>query len=126
MNVMMLTLAAILLAPAIGFAHGRVPQPTHGGYILDAQGSWLELVVSGDRVSVYVTDEHGDQVPVLQISGTVNLLIGGEMHKVQLAAAENNELMGRVDVPASGGLVATVSLKIGTKTATARFAEANR
>lgn len=107
-----------------GFAHGQAPQAAHGGQLRDAHGNWIELVVSGDQVAVYVTDERGTPVPASQVSGTATVLIGGQPHKVQLTPAEGNELTGKLPVPASGNTAATVSLKIGGKPATARFASA--
>lgn len=118
-----LALAAVLsLAPAAGFAHGQAPRAAHGGQVQDAHGNWIELVVSGEQVDVYVTDARENPVPASQVSGTVTVLIGGQPHKVQLAAAEGNELTGKLPVPASGRTVATVSLKVGGRIASARFA----
>lgn len=116
--------AALALAPATGFAHGQVPQPAHGGQVQDAHGSWVELVLNGKQVAVYVTDDHGASIPSSQVSGTAAVLVGGQIHKVQLMPAEGNELTGKLPVAVSGQTVATVSLKIGGKRATARFASA--
>jgi len=120
-----LALAAVLaLAPAAGFAHGQAPQAAHGGQVQDAHGNWVEFVVRGDQVEIYVTDEHGNPIPASRVSGTASMLISGQPHKVQLAPAEGNELTGKLPVPVSDNPVATVSLKIAGKTATARFASA--
>lgn len=115
---------AILITPTLGFAHGQAPAAAHGGQMQDAHGNWVELAVTGDRVAVYVTDKHGNPVPAAQVSGTATVLVGNEMHKVQLAPTQGNELIGRLPVAASGKTAATVSLKIGGKPATARFASA--
>lgn len=114
--------AAVALAPALGLAHGQVPAAAHGGQVQDAHGNWVELVVKGDRVSVFVTDEHGNPVPAAQVSGIATVLIGGEMHRAQLVPADGNELTGMLPVAAPGKTMATVSLKVGGKPATARFA----
>ena len=114
--------AALSLAPVVGFAHGQAPQATHGGQVQDAHGGWVELVIDGDGLSVYVTDEHGNPVPASQVSGTATVLIGSQPHKVRLAPAEGNELTGKLPAAVSGKTVATVSLKIGGKPASARFA----
>ncbi len=116
--------AALSFAPAAGFAHGQAPQAAHGGQVQDAHGSWVELVVNGDWVEIYVTDEHENPVPAAQVSGTATVLIGGQPHKVQLSPADGNELTGKLPIPASGKTVAMVSLKIAGKAATARFAGA--
>ncbi|GAC1339073.1 MAG: hypothetical protein NVSMB18_06590 [Acetobacteraceae bacterium] len=116
--------AAFALAPATGFAHGPAPAATHGGQVQDAHGSWVELVIRGDQVEVYVTDEHGGPVPATQVSGTATVMVGGQPQKAQLLPAEGNELTGKLAAPASSKTVATVSLKIGGNAATARFASA--
>lgn len=116
--------AALVLSPAAGFAHGQPPAAAHGGQVQDAHGSWVELVVRGDQVEVYVMDEHGGPVPAAQVSGTATVMVAGQPQKVQLSPAEGNELTGKLTTPASGKTVATVSLKIGGKAATARFAAA--
>jgi hypothetical protein len=69
-------------------------------------------------------DEHGGSVPASQVSGTATVMVGGQPQKVQLSPAEGNELKGKLATTASGKTVATVSLKISGKAATARFASA--
>src|SRR5690349_7195167 len=113
---------ALVLAPAAGFAHGQAPQAAHGGRVQDAHGSWVEFVAKGDQVEIYVTDEHGDPIPASRISGMASVLIGGQPHKVQLVPAGGHVLTGKLPVPPPDNPVATVSLKIAGKPATARFA----
>jgi hypothetical protein len=115
---------ALALAPLAALAHGQPPAAAHGGQVQDAHGSWVELVVRGDEVEVYVMDEHGGPVPSSQVSGTATVMVAGQPQKIQLTPATANELTGRLAAPASGKTVATVSLKIGGKAATARFASA--
>lgn len=120
-----LALAAALAASSTAvFAHGQAPAAAHGGQVQDAHGSWVELAVRGYQVEVYVMDEHGGPVPAAQVSGTATVMVGGQPQKVQLSPAEGNELTGKLATPATGKTVATVSLKIGGKAATARFASA--
>ncbi len=116
--------ATLALAPAAAFAHGQPPAAAHGGQVQDAHGSWVELVVHGDQVEIYVMDEHGGPVSAALVSGTATVMVDGQPQRVQLSSAEGNELTGRLAKPASGKTVATVSLKIGGKAATARFSSA--
>lgn len=114
----------LALAPAVAFAHGERPQAAHGGEIQDAQGVWVELVVKADVVTVYVLTEDNKPVPAAQMSGTATVLVDGKSHKVELSPAEANSLRGKLPVAAQGKVVATVSLKVGGKPASARFAGA--
>ena len=82
---------------------------------------YLELVVKGTDVTVYVLDEARKPVPGTQANGTATVLVDGKSHKVELKATEGNSLHGTLPVEAKGKVVATVALKIGGKTASARF-----
>jgi hypothetical protein len=113
-----LTLA---LAPVSGFAHGELPLASHGGVMQEAGEMYLELVVKGNDVDVYVLDEARKPLPGAQATGTATVLVDGKSHKVELKAAEGNRLHGTLPVEASGRIVATVVLKVGGKTASARF-----
>jgi hypothetical protein len=125
MKLSILALAATLaLTPVAGFAHGQAPAAAHGGQVQDAQGSWVEFVVNGEHVEVYVMNEEGGPLSASQITGTATVMIGGQPQKVQLTPAEGNKLTGTLSVPATGKAIATVSLKIAGKAATARFAGA--
>ena len=112
---------AFAFAPVPGFAHGERPQAAHGGAVQEAAELWLELVVQGTDVQVYVLDEARRPVPAAQISGTATVLIEGKSYKVELSPAEANSVHGTLPVAATGRIVATVALKVGGKPASARF-----
>lgn len=112
---------ALAMAPVSGFAHGELPIASHGGVVQEAGEIYLELVVKGTDVVVYVLDEARKPVPGAQASGTATILVDGKSHKVELKPAEGNSLRGTLPVEATGKVVATVALKVGGKTASARF-----
>lgn len=112
---------ALAMAPVSGFAHGELPIASHGGVVQEAGEMYLELVVKGTDVVVYVLDEARKPVPGAQASGTATILVDGKSHKVELKPAEGNSLRGTLPVEATGKVVATVALKVGGKTASARF-----
>jgi tellurite resistance-related uncharacterized protein len=112
---------ALATAPIPVFAHGERPQPAHGGDMQDAQGVWVELLVRGSDVTVYVVSEDHKPIPAQQISGTATVLIDGKSYKVDLSPGEANSVQGKLPIPATGKLVATVALKVGGKSASARF-----
>jgi len=114
-------LAALAIAPLPVLAHGERPQPAHGGELQDAQGVWVEFLVKGRDVSVYVISEDHKPVPAQQISGTATVLIEGKSYKVDLSPGDANSVKGTLPVAASGKLIATVALKVGGKSASARF-----
>lgn len=122
MRLAVTALATVLLTtPAIGYAHGHAPAPAHGGEMQDAHGNWIELVLNGRQVEVYVLDGHEAPVSSSQVSGAATVLLDGKPYKAQLVPADGNELTGTLPMPASARTAATVSLRIGGKPATARF-----
>lgn len=114
-------IAALAIATGPASAHGDRPQAAHGGEVQDAQGVWVELVVRGADVTVYVVSEDHKPVPAQQISGTATVLVDGKSYKVELSPGEANSVQGKLPVAATGKLVATVALKVGGKPASARF-----
>ncbi len=112
---------ALALVPISGFAHGELPMASHGGIMQEAGEMYLELVVKGTDVTVYMLDEARKPMPGAQATGTATILVDGKTHKVELKAAEGNSLHGTLPVEVGGKVVATVALKIGGKTESARF-----
>ncbi|MBN9560557.1 MAG: adenylosuccinate synthase [Alphaproteobacteria bacterium] len=113
--------SALLLLPSVVLAHGDPPQAAHGGQMQEAHENWIELVVSGTQVKLYVLNEERKPVPATQVSGSASLLVGSKIYKIQLAPRTGNSLDGELPVPASGASAATVFLRIGGQPATARF-----
>ena len=111
----------LFIFPAIACAHGEAPRPKHGGVVQESQELWLELVVKDNDVSVFVLDETQKPVPASQISGTATVLVGGKSYKVDLVAEGAESVSGKLPVAASGRLIATVALKVGAKSLSARF-----
>lgn len=117
----MLLMSALALTPGVAFAHGEAPKASHGGLVQEAQEFWIELVVSGTDVTVYVLDDAQKPVPPSQVSGSATVLAGGKSYKVDLSPAASNSLQGKLPVAATGRVVAVVALKIADKVLSARF-----
>ncbi len=113
--------AALCLGPNWAYAHGQAPQAMHGGQMQEAHENWIELVVHGSEVKLYVLNETQQPVPASQVTGTATVLIGGKPYKVQLTPADANILQATLPVAAAGNTIATVSLRINDQPATARF-----
>ncbi|MDN3626863.1 adenylosuccinate synthase [Methylobacterium isbiliense] len=113
-------LLALALTPGTVSAHGEAPRAAHGGLMQEAQALWVELVVKGTDVAVYVVDHDHKPVPAAQVSGTATVLVGGQSYKVELNAA-GDCVQGRLPAPVTGNVVATVALKVGGKAVSARF-----
>ena len=114
-------LVALALTPGAVSAHGEAPRAAHGGLMQEAQELWVELVVKGTDVAVYVVDEARKPVPATQISGTATVLVGGQSYKVELSASGGDGVLGKLPAPVTGNVVAVVALKGGGKAVSARF-----
>jgi hypothetical protein len=82
----MLVLCAASLAFGTAQGHGN-PMANHGGVVQAVGETWLELVVKGDSVDMYLEDD-GDPLDSAGVSGKVTL--GGK--DLVLAPAGGNKL----------------------------------
>jgi len=114
--------AALILAPTLAVAHGQPPPAVHGGQMQEAHENWVELVVSGTQVKLYVLDEGRKPVPASQLSGSASMLMGGKIYKLELVPGADNDLEGPLPAAGPGVSAATVVLKIRGQAASARFA----
>ena len=123
-----LTTAAILgllLSPAAVLAHGSAPAAAHGGQVVeDSAEHWVELVISGDTVTVWVLDNDQKPLPAAQLGGKATVLVAGKSQAVTLAAGEGNSLTGKLAAAVTGKTTTVLSLTVGGKAAQARFASA--
>ena len=119
-----ITLMAVVLAVPLpaAFAHGTTPAPSHGGLVAeDSAEDWVELVIRGDQLTVYVMDEDKNPVPSTKVSGKATVLIGGKSQTVQLTPAEANSLKGKLDPAAAGKVTTLLALAVSGKPTQVRF-----
>ena len=115
----------LLLGPAAAFAHGAPPPPAHGGQVAeDSAERWVELVISGDTLTVWMLDESQKPVPAAQLSGKATVLVAGKSQVLVLAPGDANSLTGRLPAAAAGKMTTVLLLTVSGKTAQARFASA--
>ena len=115
----------MLLAPAAAFAHGAPPAPAHGGQVAeDSAEHWVELVISGDTLTVWVLDENKTPIPAAQLGGKATVLIAGKSQAVVLTPGDANSLTGKLPTAVAGKTTTVLSLTVSGKTAQARFASA--
>ena len=113
----------LLLAPGAAFAHGTPPPAAHGGQMAEDSGeNWVELVIKGDRVVVYILDEAKAPVPSAKLTGKATVLVGGKSQSVALVPGEANSLSGKLAPAATGKVTAVLSLTVGGKPTQARIA----
>jgi len=107
--------------PWLAAAHGMPPAPAHGGRVLEANENWIELVLNGSRIQVYVLDEGRMPIPVAKLGGRATVLAAGKSYRVELLPGAGNELDGQLPVTAAAQDAAVVALKIDGQPAVARF-----
>ena len=115
----------LLLASGGAFAHGAPPAPAHGGQITEDSGEhWVELVIGGDTLTVWVLDADKNPVPAAQLGGKATVLVAGKSQAVVLASGDANSLVGKLSVATEGKATTVLSLTVAGKTAQARFVSA--
>ena len=85
----MLVLFAASLSFGAAYGHGN-PMANHGGVIQAVGETWIELVVKGDSVEMYLEDD-GDPMESAGVSGKVTL--GGK--ELVLTPAGGNKLLAK-------------------------------
>lgn len=119
------TTLALLLAPAAAFAHGAPPAAAHGGQVIeDSAEHWVELVIGGDTLTVWVLDADKKPVPAAQLGGKATVLVAGKSQTVVLSLGDANSLTGKLPAVAEGKTTTVLSLTVSGKAAQARFASA--
>lgn len=113
---------ALLIAPGLAAAHGPTPAAAHGGQVQEAAEHWVELVVRGDQVTVYVNEPDNKPLAAKEWTGKATVLVGGKSEAVTLTPAEGNSATGKLAAPATGRVTAVLQLTIDGKPVQARFA----
>ena len=113
---------ALLLASPAAFAHGTPPAPAHGGTVAEGSGEhWVELSVSGDQMTAWVSDEDNKPIPAAQLGGKATVLIDGKTQTVSLSPAADNSVTGKLAAPATGRLTAVLALTAQGKPVQVKF-----
>ena len=112
---------ALLIAPTLAVAHGPTPAAAHGGQVQEAAEHWVELVVQGDHMTVYVNEPDNKPLATKEWTGKATVLVGGKSEAVALTPAEGNSATGKLAAPATGRVTAVLQLTIDGKPTQARF-----
>ena len=111
----------LLLAPA-AFAHGTPPTPAHGGQVAeDSAEHWVELVIAGDTVTVWVVDKDEKPIAARELGGKATILVAGKSQAVLLMPGEANSLTGKLPSAAAGKTTTVLLLVVSGKAAQVRF-----
>ena len=113
---------AALLISFISPVHagaGHELKSMHGGVIVEAKDTDVELVAKADSLSLYLTD-HGKPIPLDGGTAKLTILIGSEKKEYELLPNGGKfEVKGNFAI--SKGAKAIAVIKIKTKVITARF-----
>jgi hypothetical protein len=98
-----LVLGAAALSGNAAFAHGAA-MANHGGIVQTVGETWLELVVVGDKVELYLQDD-GDDMPTSEITGKVTVVRGASKAEFMLKPAGDNKLEAKAPGVVKGSKV---------------------
>lgn len=121
-------LSLILAGPALAHSDSKWTKGPSGGHVVDVNGGkqHLELVASGNELTLYVTDK--DEKPVGTEGGTAKgqVLIGGKSYDVQFKPAGSNTMKASGSFTAAKGMKVIVTTeKVGGQAAQVRLAPLN-
>jgi hypothetical protein len=122
-----MTLKGILVALAIGAsavaanAH-EVAKGPNGGKVVDIAGHHLEFTHTPSELTIYATDEADKPIATAGGKGRAVIQSGSKTAQLQLAPAEPNRLIAKLDAPLAKGAIVVVSTTFSDgHTAQARF-----
>lgn len=113
--------AALQLVPVIAAAQGASPAPSHGGQVQKMVGHWVELVLSGDQLTVFVNEPDNKPLPTKEWGGKATVLVGGKTETVTLSAGQGDSASGKLGAATTGNATVALQLTIDGKPAQARF-----
>ena len=108
-----MALAAAALTSGHALAHGA-PVANHGGIVQAVGETWLELVVKGDQVELYLQDD-GDDMPSAEVTGKLMLPAAGKQ-EFALKPAGGNKLEAKVPGASKAGKVSALLTMADKKT----------
>ena len=97
-----------LCATSLVFAHGT-PTANHGGIVQAVGETWLELVVRGDGLDLYVEDD-GDEMPSAGLAGTLTVVDGAGKKEFALKPAGGNKLEAKGKAPKGAKVLVLLTL----------------
>ena len=101
-RVALLTFLASAVAPsAYVTAHTVLPPRKRGGFVLEANEIFFEIVTASDKVLVYVEDD-GRPLPTSTIQGSIVMSSQGRTLRYPLMPAGANVLQATMPKPAVG------------------------
>ena len=121
-------LAAVFVLPGAALAQKHThdhptPAAAHGGVVAEATGeNWVELLIAGDRLTAWVSDEGNKPIASARLGGKATVLVAGKREEVQLAPGEANSLSGKLATAPFGKVTSVLALMIDGKPVQVRFA----
>lgn len=95
--------------------------PQHGGRMTEADGNRLELVVSDNKIDLYLTDHGNRPVTVTGALAKAVLIIAGKKTEVVLQPTSGNLLTGTANLAGGSKAAAVITIEGLSKRITARM-----
>ena len=120
-----LAFVAVLLLIATAVAqHKHAEKGPNGGQMQDVAGVHLELLTSGNTLTINVFDEGNKPVPTKGFSGSALVVAGADKETVTLAPSGESALKGNTAKPIGPAAAITVTVKTAAgKSGQAKFAK---
>lgn len=106
---------ALAAAPAVARAHGPDSHQalgSQGGVVSEAGGHHVEFLAKDGQITLAITDGAGALDPTKGAAGTVTVLTGGKLLKLELTPLEPNLMTAKLDGPLQTGDKVVMSAKL--------------
>lgn len=107
-----LLLAALLAFATPAFAHGPQKGP-NGGPMDDVAGVHVEIISSGNTITLHVFDEGGKPIATQGFTASAMVVSGAQRETLKLDPQGQNQLKGDAKAAVPAGANVTVTVKTG-------------
>lgn len=111
MKIVLALLASLLFASPVVAQHSHGAKGPNGGDTQDVAGIEVELVATGNTITLYVTDDDHKPLPAKSVTASALITAPGTQEPVKLEPAGDNVLKGTSKAAINAGMVVTIMIK---------------
>jgi hypothetical protein len=111
----------IAMTTTAGIAHAQQKKGANGGMIVTSQGHPIEVVLKGQDLVFYISDDDGSPLSTKDVRGRATIQDGGKTTTVSLEPAAPNMMIGKLQAPLGSKARVVFSGNVHGHSLTARY-----
>jgi hypothetical protein len=111
----------IAMTATASLAQGQPKKGPNGGMVVISQGHPIELVVKGQELVFYISDDDGSSLSTKDMRGRAAVQEGGKTATVPLESAAPNMMVGKLQQPLGSKARVVFSANLHGHSLTARY-----